>query len=102
MENAVFNDCWGQPSFMVVNMSSNRFLNLSDDVIRLVNDGIYSLYSLHDSKKLILITDTRELYLLDEKGNVEKKLDSLAGFTLVNPLRVEDIKKYSGYKINYA
>ncbi|MGZ3775300.1 MAG: hypothetical protein ACXVCN_16355 [Bdellovibrio sp.] len=102
MENALKNGYWNPPNQVVVAMANNRSLNLSDDVIRLVNDGIYSLYSIKGSSKLILITDTREFYLLDEKGNFEEKLTSLAGFPLQSPIRVQDIKKYSGYKVNYA
>lgn len=102
MKHASINDCWNSPQRLVAIMANNRSLNLSDDVIRLVNDGIYSLYSVQHSDKLILITDTREFYLLDDQGNFEQQLQSLSDFPLKSPLRVQDITKYSGYKVNYA
>lgn len=95
--------CWNSPSPLGEKMSTNgKFLNLSSDVIRLVNDGVYSLYSLNNSANYILITDSRVFYLLDEKGNVQRKLDSLSGYTVKAPIRLDELSKHSGFKVNYA
>lgn len=104
MQNAS-TDCWETPihkELVGIVSNNDRILDLSNDVIRLVNDGIYSLYSLNTSPKLILITDSREFYLLNENGTVEKKLETLAGYELKSPIRVKELNKYSGFKVNYA
>ena len=102
MANALVEGCGRVYNPRVVRMSGSRILNLSEDIIRLVNDGIYSLYSIANSEKLVLITDTRDYYLVDELGNLESKLDSLSGFQLQSAIRVQDLKKYPGFKVNYA
>lgn len=74
------------------------------EVKRLVNAGVYSIYSVKGYTFLVLVTDRREHYLLSPEGEpfTDAKFADLASIPLGDSITFPDIGNTGSIKVNYA
>lgn len=81
---------------------SEKFQNLPQEVRTLIADGVYSLYKVTGKHEFVLITDTREIYLLDEEGTITQQLKSTDGLEFDQVINLPRTPDFRTLKINYA
>lgn len=79
-------------------------MNLPESTKVLINQGVYSLYSLKEptanAAKFALFADNEIVYLLAEDGSVIAKEPSSASIHIVAPISFPDLKMPMSLKVN--
>ena len=82
---------------------NKRLMKLPKEIKNLVNQGIYSLYSIANSKpeNFVLAVSPEETYLLDRDGEIIKeRCGSLKAFKVIAPITFPDIDDGQALTVN--
>jgi hypothetical protein len=87
-------------------MPRDDLMHLPQEAKVLVNDGVYSLYSVNNRPgvRYVLVTNERQIYPLTPAGDVVPgvSIDSLTGLDLGEAIRFPDVPPHSTLTLNYA